>query len=350
MKLFTFLVAVFAVVIARTLEEDQADWILFKRTYNKTYNSEEERQRFECFQDNMVKADFLNQREPDATFGVTKFSGTCLEEWKKMQGFIKFEGEGAIPRTIKSLVPEEELAKYLAQTIDWREKGAVSSVKDQGKCGSCWSFSCADAVEGAWVAAGGNLTSLSSQELVDCTVSIMPKTCPGCFDGLECLQRGCMGGDMHHALLWVVKNKGLAAYADYPYTSGTDPSTKWCKFGFCTDHQHNPIAATVGISKDEAQILAALISGGPLSVSVDASDLQHYQGGIMRKCSSAVPDHGVGLVGYQNDESGKGYWIVKNSWNSNWGEKGYFRAEYGSNQCDINNWVNQAVVKKPLVI
>jgi C1A family cysteine protease len=343
MKLFVLLVAISVVVSSKTLEEDQADWILFKTTYSKKYNAEEEIKRFECFRNNMIKAEILNAREPDATFGITKFSATYPDEWKKMQGFKKIEG---IPRTIKPLVPEEDLVKYLAQTIDWRAKGAVSSVKDQGHCGSCWSFATADAVEGAWVAAGGNLTSLSSQELVDCTVATMPKTCPGCFDGLECLQRGCNGGDMHHALLWVVKNKGLAAYADYPYTSGSDPSPKWCKFGFCTDHQHNPIAATVGIAKDEAQILAALISGGPLSISVDASDLQHYKGGIMRSCSSAVPDHGVGLVGYQLDGSGKGYWIVKNSWNANWGEKGYFRAEYGSNQCDINNWVNQAVVKK----
>jgi C1A family cysteine protease len=222
--------------------------------------------------------------------------------------------------------------------IDWRSHGAVTAVKDQGQCGSCWAFSAVESVESAWFLSKGTLPILSPQQVVSCDT----KT------GDE----GCNGGWPEWAYEYIEKAGGLTTEALYPYTSGTSGETGKCKvrlpapvasisnFVFAT-----PPCNDTCKNQDEATLLKTL-STGPVSICVDAQAWSAYIGGIMSSsCSSAYDniDHCVQLVGY----SGSGvtpYWIVRNSWNTNWGEDGFMYLKYGQNLCGLADQATVPVV------
>ncbi len=203
--------------------------------------------------------------------------------------------------------------------VDWVAKGAVTPVKDQARCGSCWAFSTTGSVEGAYQIAGNQLTSLSEEDLVQCD---------------DNGDHGCNGGLMDNAFEWIEKN-GICTEADYPYTSGTGITGK-CK-KTCT-----PAVTVTGFkdvpANDEDALLAA-VAQGPVSVAIEAdkSAFQLYKSGVLdsRMCGHQL-DHGVLTVGYGTDASlNKDYWKVKNSWGATWGEEGYIRMVRGKNMCGI---------------
>jgi len=200
--------------------------------------------------------------------------------------------------------------------VDWVAAGAVTPVKDQGQCGSCWAFSTTGTVEGAWFVSKKALVSVSEQQLVDCAGS----------EG----NQGCNGGLMTTALDWIVGNKGIAAEAAYPYTA-RDGRCKTGQTSVVTISGHKEVAA------GEANLMTAL-NTQPIAIAIEADQtcFQFYHSGILddRSCGTAL-DHGVLLVG-AGTEAGKNYWRIKNSWGASWGDKGFIRFIRDKDQCGIN--------------
>lgn len=278
-----------------------------------------ETERYEIFMQNMVKAAELERQNPKAQFGMSPFADLTAAEFKTYHNLNVTQKASPPP-----MFSDAEVAEALASSVDWRSQGAVTQVKDQAQCGSCWAFSSTGGIEGAWKLAGNKLTSVSEQELVAC----------------DKIDSGCNGGLMDNAYEWLVssKNGQIVTEAAYPYTSGSGFS------GSCKNTKSMTVGATISGHKDvthtEAQMAAWIKKNGPLPIAVDAqSHWQTYTGGVVSSCTGKSLDHGVLAVGYTAD-----YWIVKNSWGSSWGESGYIRLAYGSNQCGLNQSPTAALI------
>ncbi|KAG6777888.1 hypothetical protein POTOM_017729 [Populus tomentosa] len=313
------------------LSAEQRHFSLFKSKFKKSYGSQEEHDyRFSVFKANLRRAARHQELDPTASHGVTQFSDLTPAEFRKqVLGLRRLR----LPKDANEapILPTSDLP----EDFDWRDKGAVGPVKNQGSCGSCWSFSATGALEGAHFLATGELVSLSEQQLVDCDHECDPEE-PGSCDS------GCGGGLMNSAFEYTLKAGGLMKEEDYPYT-GTDRGT--CKF------DKSKIAASVSnfsvVSLDEDQIAANLVKNGPLAVAINAVFMQTYIGGVSCPyiCSRRL-DHGVLLVGYGSAGyspvrmKDKPYWIIKNSWGEKWGENGFYKICRGRNVCGVDSMVS----------
>ncbi|XP_067938266.1 cathepsin L-like [Watersipora subatra] len=297
-----------------------ADWAEFKAKHNKVYlGMEDEVARFEIFKTNMAKAQILQEQEQStATYGVTQFSDLTEEEFSSYVMDPKFFAKGHnLPY---AAIPEDPAP----DSYDWRDHGAVTEVKNQGQCGSCWAFSTTGNIEGQWFLKKNQLVSLSEQELVSC----------------DKVDQGCEGGLPSDAYKQIMKLGGLETEKDYPY-DGVDEK---CKL------KSSPavyINSSVAISKDEGEMAQWLAKNGPISIGINANVMQLYTGGISHPwkifCNPDKLDHGVLIVGY-GTENNTPYWIIKNSWGPSWGEKGYYRAYRGDGVCGLNNMCTSSVV------
>ncbi|KAH7437363.1 hypothetical protein KP509_05G067800 [Ceratopteris richardii] len=305
----------------------------FIEKFGKNYASMEEKaHRFRVFERNVMKAAKMQRHDPTAIHGVTKFSDLTEKEFSSFLGLKTPRFLKRSPGSDAPILPTNDLP----DNFDWREHGAVSEVKNQGTCGSCWTFSTTGAVEGAYFVKTGKLLSLSEQQLVDCDHECDPKY------GADACDSGCNGGLMTSAYGYIHKAGGLQLEADYPY-KGVEGT---CKF------DPSKVAAKVSnfstIVIDEAQIAANLVKNGPLAIGLNAAFMQTYIGGVSCPyiCSKRRIDHGVLLVGY--GEAGyaparlkeKPYWIIKNSWGPSWGEGGYYKICQGHNECGVNSMVS----------
>ena len=225
-------------------------------------------------------------------YGNTSIDSGCLLHSRKSHYYV----------TRYSCVPFEPDNSLMPDSIDWREKGAVTGVKNQGQCGSCWAFSATGALEGAVQIATGKLISLSEQQLVDCVSK----------------DNGCDGGAMDDAFEYV-REHGICTETQEPYEAKTE-TCESCEsqltFNTCVD-----------IASNNQWLLKEAVSRNPVSVGIqaDSPTFRYYTGGIItdKNCGTKL-NHGVLVVGY-GEEKGQKYWLVKNSWGTNWGEKGYVR-------------------------
>ncbi|KAK9220366.1 hypothetical protein WN943_009016 [Citrus x changshan-huyou] len=305
---------------------------LFKSKFSKTYATQEEHDyRFRVFKANLRRAKRRQLLDPTAVHGVTKFSDLTPSEFRRQ--FLGLNRRLRLPADAQKapILPTNDLPT----DFDWRDHGAVTGVKDQGACGSCWSFSATGALEGAHFLSTGELVSLSEQQLVDCDHECDPEESGSC-------DSGCNGGLMNSAFEYILKAGGVEREKDYPYT-GTDGGS--CKF------DKSKIAAAVSnfsvISSDEDQMAANLVKHGPLAVGINAVWMQTYIGGVSCPyiCGKYL-DHGVLIVGYGSSGFApirfkeKPYWIIKNSWGENWGENGYYKICMGRNVCGVDSMVS----------
>jgi C1A family cysteine protease len=286
----------------------------FKQQYNKKYAScVEEQERKTIFDENLRKIKFQQAGNPHAIFGINKFSDMTPEEFKIYHNAENYYSQFESLLDLKS-VP------FLQgnRSIDWVNHGVVTPVKNQGQCGSCWSFSTTGNIEGQWALAGNNLISLSEQELVSCSTN----------------NDGCNGGMMDNAFVWLLRTKNgwITSEDSCPYVSG-DGSVPQCNY-LRTSLRAAKITGYLNLPHDEKDMADWLYQHGPVSIGVDASSWQYYTGGIMTNCESTQVDHGVLLVGF-DEKHNPPYWIIKNSWGPDWGESGYIRVEMGTNQCLI---------------
>jgi len=199
---------------------------------------------------------------------------------------------------------------------DWTQEGAVTGVKDQGSCGSCWSFSTTGSLEGAYYLKYGSLLSYSEQMLVSCDTT----------------DAGCNGGWMDDAFQWIQDNGGLCSEDDYPYTSGNGV-TGTCQSSSCSVVSGSQVTGYTDVTENSESALQDAVYSTPVSVAIQANQLgfSMYSSGVYTgRCGTRL-DHGVLSVGYGTD-SGTDYWKVKNSWGTGWGEDGYIRMEKGKDQ------------------
>lgn len=316
--------------IPLTEQEMQSLFSQFLAKYDKVYSSNEVemKKRFTIFKFNVEKARMYNHVTRDDVYGITKFFDLDEVEFQNKYLMKPFTAEQFRRQTRFG-----SIANYRSfnapESFDWREHGAVTPVKNQGSCGSCWAFSTTGNIEGQWYLQKKELVPLSEQNLVDCDHQCEPNDPNVC-------NAGCGGGLMWLSFQHIVNAGGIATEKAYPYTA---------KNGQC-HYNETMRGATVSSWKmlptNEDELAAWLAANGPVAVAVNASWLQFYTKGISdpAMCNPDGLNHAVLLVGYGTGKSlfgkEKKYWIVKNSWGTSWGEHGYFRILRGHNRCGIS--------------
>jgi len=316
----------------------------FIRQYNKPYATDraEYAKRSKIFYTNLKE---INQQRQSLVrmgvepwMGITRFSDMTKAEFQN-SGYVQKQPwrVGADARSCLANGVELDTSKVnigdIPPSVDWRTKGVVSPVQDQGQCGSCWAFATACSIESASAIATGKLVKLSEQEIVDCS--------HGCVleDGQQVCNQGCNGGWPWSAMEDIISWGGLETETDYPYTAITDSCTKKVNLTH-NDPIKNYTCLSGPTLANETYMAAFVASSGPIAIAMDATILQSYHKGIIKpdflhSCSKTELDHAIVIVGY-GSEGSEDFWIVRNSWGATWGEDGYFRIIRGKGACGLN--------------
>ena len=300
----------------------------FLQKYDKQYNSYEEfDHRFKIYS---INSDFIEQHNlhnNEYKLGENQFTDLTHEEYRDQFSWNSKLGQYQCP--INHKLEQTDIQRDTPEEIDWRDGGAVTPVKNQGKCGSCWAFSSTGAIEGSNAIVNGNLVSLSEQQLVDCSRD----------DG----NNGCNGGIMDDAFEFAIKT-GICSERNYSY-KGTDGTCRKCIGLIHVDKCYN-------VPQNNELALKAAVSLQPVSIAIEADKpaFQFYSHGVFNGTCGTNLDHGVLLIGY-GSENGQDYWLVKNSWGDTWGDQGYIkiaRTEMTNSrgQCGIAMTPSYPIVRK----
>lgn len=301
------------VVLARAVDPLQSQFEDYIVKFNKKYSDEEYATRFANFQESLHRVAQANTGS-GAVFGLTKFSDMSTEEFQNTVLMKKIIGTVDTTKYPRDFTP----IASLPTEFDWRDHGAVTAIKNQGDCGSCWAFSATEAIESTNILSGkaNNSVNLSPQQIVDCDHDFV---------------FGCDGGRTGGAYAYIIKVGGQEDMADYPYTG---------KNGDCQFNAQDidlSIASYQDIPKNETAHQENLVNLGPLSICLDAARWQDYSSGTLTpdQCcflGLCKLDHCVQLVGYNTTGN---YWTVRNSWGTDWGLDGYIQLQMGANTCGM---------------
>ena len=275
----------------------------YMTVYNKSYTVDEFRGRFYTFAENLDHL-YWTKETYNHDVRINQYADLSIHEFEDKVGAGCYKVNHQHATCVKYYVPTEQDLQSLPDSVDWRDNNVVTPVKNQKKCGSCWSFSATGALEGAWALATGNLLSLSEQQLLDCSVNYG--------------DHACNGGMMEDAFAYAIDH-GMCSETEDPYEAAQ---------GTCK--QCTPVAnfsSCYSVQPNNQLHLKAAVARGPVSVAIEADTtlFQFYSGGVLdsANCGTAL-DHGVLAVGY-GEEDGKKYWLVKNSWGPSWGDNGYIK-------------------------
>jgi len=314
-------------VLALSEQEYQDSFLSWTKTHNKVYTTGEFSTRYNIFKANLDYVNDWNSKGSDTVLGTTVFADLTNEEYRMMLG-TRFDGTARLAAAKAARKVENVSAN--PTSVDWVKQGAVTAIKNQGQCGSCWSFSTTGSAEGIHFIKTGNLVSLSEQNLMDCSSSY----------GND----GCDGGLMDQAFRYIIANGGIDTEASYPYTMATEN----CRYKAANSGATLSGFTDVTSGSESALETAAVTQ--PISVAIDAShnSFQLYSSGIYYEpdCSTSKLDHGVLVVGYGVSD-GKDYWLVKNSWGTTWGLEGYiWMSKDRNNNCGIATMASFPTAKK----
>jgi len=303
---------------ALTEKEYQSHFSSFVKKYEKRYTHDQFFAKYNIFKANL---DLINEHNSRAnqsyTLGVNEFADMTLSEFhSKMTGY----NHRQMSKSARAAFAPKPFKGQLPSSVDWEAAGAVTPIKNQGQCGSCWAFSTTGSVEGITKIETGTLPDLSEQQLVDCSSSY----------GND----GCNGGLMDYAFQYIEAN-GLCGEKAYPYQGVTGT----CQSSNCD--AVIPVGQLTGYTDipqgSEADLLPA-VAQQPVSIAIEAdqSAFQFYTSGVFDAACGTNLDHGVLIVGYGSLD-GKNYWKVKNSWGASWGMSGYILMIRGKNECGLAN-------------
>jgi C1A family cysteine protease len=287
----------------------------FIKQYEKNYSDDELITRFSIFKQNVQNIEKHNRENHSWKMEVNKFADLTSDEFKVSH--LCYNNN----KVFKNRLRFEDLhldVSALPDELDWTEKGVVTSVNDQGQCGSCYAFSAVEAVESAYALETGKLVALSKQQIVDCSGS----------NG----NQGCNGGLMDYCFDYI-KSNGICKESDYGYKGVAGTCNNKCT-------SVTKVSSYVDVSPNNEQSLQQAVALQPVSVAIEADQMsfQFYSSGVLTATCGTNLDHGVLVVGY-GTLNGQDYWKVRNSWGSSWGEQGYIRlarnVKSSSGQCGI---------------